>query len=182
MANDKRVLYGAYGSSCDTEMMKSITGNAKLISRSAILQDVELCVQRLDQIPDTVTHKAPIKISPKALMTASWGENSGFETYVIRPAKGKSVLGCIFELTDKEMSLVEEWELVNIGWHKTVDLSAILDDGTRVIVSTQSLSDQASVDRIVDGMNYSHYLNDRNAMLKKANQVRREFLSRGELS
>lgn len=178
MSQNEIILYGAYGANRDPEMLKAITGNAGLVGKPATFKDVELCVQRFDQIPDTVAVTAPVPLSPKSIMVDAWGESSDFETYVIRNAKGGEVTGRVYELTPQERALVAEWEMIEFGWYKEMDMTAMLENGTEVIVNTEGLSDGASVDRVVDGKDYPTYLNDPTDMFKVAEQVRLDFLAR----
>lgn len=178
MSNTETILYGAYGANRDPEMLKAITGNASLVGRLATFKDVELCVQRFDQIPDVVAPTAPVPLSPKAIMVDAWGEEADFETYVIRPVKGGQVAGRVYELTEQERALIAEWEMIEFGWYKELDMTAVLEDGTEITVNTEGLSDDASVDRVVDGMDYPTYLNDPTDMFKVAEQAREDFLAR----
>jgi hypothetical protein len=79
MSKTETILYGAYGANRDPEMLKAITGNTNLVGKVAIFQDVELCIQLFDQIPDVVAPTAPVPLSPKAIMVESWGESSDFK-------------------------------------------------------------------------------------------------------
>jgi hypothetical protein len=178
MSNTETILYGAYGANRDPEMLKAITGNASLVGKLAIFKDVELCVQRFDQIPDVVAPTAPVPLSPKAIMVDSWGESNNFETYVIRSAIGSVVIGRVYELTAQERALIAEWEMIEFGWYKKMDITAVLEDGTEISVNTEGLSDGASVDRVVDGTDYPTYLNDPTNMFKVAKQAREDYLAR----
>lgn len=178
MSNAETTLYGAYGANRDPEMLKAITGNASLVGRMATFKDVELCVQRFDQVPDVIAPTAPVPLSPKAIMVGAWGEEGEFETYAIRPAKDSQVTGRVYELTAQERALIAEWEMIGFGWYKEMDITAVLEDGTEITVNTEGLSDGASVDRVVDGMDYPTYLNDPTHMFKVAEQARLDFLAR----
>lgn len=178
MSNTGTILYGAYGANRDPEMLKAITGNAGLVGRLATFKDVELCVQRFDQIPDVIAPTAPVQLSPKKIMISAWGEESDFETYVIRPAKGGRVAGRVYELTEQERALIAEWEMVEFGWYKGVNMTAILEDGAEITVNAEGLSDGASIDRVIDGMDYPTYLNNPTDMFKAARQTREDFFAR----
>jgi hypothetical protein len=178
MSKTETILYGAYGANRDPEMLKAITGNTNLVGKVAIFQDVELCIQLFDQIPDVVAPTAPVPLSPKAIMVDSWGESSDFETYVIRHAKGSEVAGRVYELTSQERALIAEWEMIEFGWYKEMNMTAVLEDGTSVSVNTEGLSDGASIDRVINGIDYPTYLNDPTVMFKVAEQARDDFLAR----
>ena len=177
MATTETILYGGYGANRDPEMLRAITGNSGLLGRAATFNDVELCVQKFDQIPDVVSTNAPVPKSPKEIMVGSWGEGSSFETYTIRRKDSGTVTGNVFEVTTKERALIAEWEMIEFGWYKRMNVAATLEDGTKITVEAEGLEDGQSFDRVVDGMNYPTYLNDPAVMFKMAESVRQDFLA-----
>jgi hypothetical protein len=179
MNTTETILYGGYGANRDPEMLKAITGNPNLLGRAATFKDVELCVQRFDQIPDALASTAPVPKSPKEIMVGSWGENSDFETYTIRPSEGNAVSGNVFELTSLERALIAEWEMIEFGWYKRMNIIAMLEDGTEITVETEGLGDDQLVDRVIDGIDYPNYLNDSIGMYTMADKVRAEYLALG---
>lgn len=171
------ILYGAYGANRDPKMLEAITGNPNLVGKLAIFQNVELCVQGLAHIPDTVPTTSPVTISPKKIITDEWG-HSNFETYTIRRANGTQVRGRVYELTPQERALVAEWEMIEYGWYQSMDITATLEDGTKLIVNTEGLRDGSLIDRIVDGLEYPTYLNEQSVMLASATQTREDYFMR----
>jgi hypothetical protein len=171
------ILYGAYGANRERGMVRAITGNSHLIGRAATFYDVELCVQNFDQIPDIVSPTAPIPKSPKELIRASWGDGSDFETYTAQYRAGSMIAGNIFRLTLQERALIANWELIEFGWYKRMNVTATLKDGTMVTVETEGLGDGQQIDRVVDGMNYPSYLNNPTRMFEIAARVREDFLA-----
>ena len=175
---ERTILYGGYGANRSDEMLRSITGNQLLTGKPAIFQDVELCIQRFDQIPDTISSVAPVPKSPKSIMIESWGKSSSFETYTIRHMAGGRVAGAVFELSKVERALIAEWEMIEFGWYKRMQLIAVLEDGTKVTVENEGLGDNQDIDRAVDGLDYPTYLNDPTEMFKVADKAREDYLLR----
>jgi hypothetical protein len=92
--------------------------------------------------------------------------------------KGSEVAGRVYELTSQERALIAEWEMIEFGWYKEMNMTAVLEDGTSVSVNTEGLSDGASIDRVINGIDYPTYLNDPTVMFKVAEQARDDFLAR----
>jgi hypothetical protein len=173
-----KILYAGYGANRDLKMMQAITGNSNLVGKEAILRGVELCVQGFDQIPDIILPTAPIPRSPKSIMIGPWGENSDFQTYVIRYSSAGEVACRIFEISPLERALVAEWEMIAFGWFKEMNLKAYLEDGSEIAVTTEGLNDDGLIKRVVDGINYPDYLLDPEQMCNVATKARLDFLAR----
>lgn len=171
------VLYFAYGANSDPRMMEAITGNVNLVGEPAILNDWELGVQRLNQIPDTVFPTAPVPISPRAEIAKHWGED--FETYVIRPAQGKKVHGTLWKLIPEQRELVRDWEMVDFGWYKDAMVKVETPDGL-LEVQTEVLGDGQEIDRVVEGKDYPPFLNDLADFVRIAEKSRKEYFQRME--
>lgn len=174
----KTILYGGYGANRDLSMLQAITGNDRLKPIPAVFHDVELGVQRFDQVSDKLSATAPLPFTPKELIINSWGRESTFETYVIRRKKGSRVNGCVFELTPLERALIAEWEMIEFGWYKRMHLKATLETGEEKEIETEGFDGSEEIDRVVDGLNYPTYLNEKEDMLKAAENVRKEYLKR----
>lgn len=170
-----KVLYFAYGANSHPRMMEAITGNVNLVGKPAVLSDWEIGVQRLSQIPDTASPKAPVPISPRTEIVENWGED--FETYVIRPAQGKEVHGTLWELTPQERELVRDWEMVDFGWYKDAIVKVETTDGL-LDVQTEVLGDGQEIDRVVEGKDYPPFLNDLGDFARIAERSRLEYLKR----
>ncbi|EKD86923.1 MAG: hypothetical protein ACD_37C00100G0003 [uncultured bacterium] len=172
-----KVLYFGYGANSDSRMMEAITGSQNLVGKPAVLKDWELCLQRLDQIPDRVVSSAPVPLSPQKEIRRNWDEN--FLTYVIRPANGKEVHGTMWELTPQERELVRDWEMVDFGWYEDEDVEIVTPEGA-IQVQTEVLGDEQEIDRVVDEAGYPPFPNDLSDFLRIAEQSRREYFQRLE--
>lgn len=171
-----KILYFGYGANRDLEVMRITTGNKQLTGTPAVLKGYSLCVQRLDQIPNTVLDTAPVPISPRALLKETWPDD--FESYTIKPDPEGEVSGMIWELTPEEMDFLMDLEMYDFGWFKGISAEAALKDGTKVIIQTEGLREGQEIDRVVDGLNYETWVHDRELHIKSAIKARREFLER----
>lgn len=155
-----KVLYFGYGANRDARMIAAILGKPveQLVGRPAVLQDYQLGVQGLNQIPDTVMPNAPEPISPRQILKNVWGD--GFESYVIEYRPGSKVSGTIWELTPEERERVRDWELLDYGWYEDCEGKAITADGDEIDVVTERIREDQVLGREVDGMNYETWLAD----------------------
>jgi hypothetical protein len=178
MKSPETVLYAGYGANRDPEMIEAITGNVPKSLGAVVLDDFELCVQRLDQTPDTVFEGAPSPISIREILTRSWGESYGFETYTIRPKIGSMVDAMLFEITSDDRALIANWEMIEFGWYGSMRVAARQGNGTIVLAETEGLREGQAIDRVVNGLGYDTYLNERTNMFIIAEQARLEYLER----
>ena len=177
----KNVLYFGYWANSRLEMMAAITGNDNLKGIPATLPSYELCVQRLDQIPDTIFPGAPIEISPRRIIASEWLET--FRSYTIRQSTSgdKAVAGMIWELTPLERDLVCDWELIDFGWYQDIEAVAVTEYGEDILVVTEGLRPGQEIDKVVDGLTYPPFLNSLEDFARIAEKARREFFERMEL-
>lgn len=180
MSTSETLLYAGYGANRDLEMMKAIVGDTPTVVGGVAIQDVELCVQRQDQITNEVSDTAPATLSPKMVIDGAWGKKSGFETYAIRPHEGSSVSATLFELTHPQRDLVAEWELVEFGWYNQMPVMVVLEDGSQVQAITEGFVQGQDIDRVVDGQIYETFLADQNAMYEAAEKARVDYLEQLE--
>lgn len=146
-------------------MISAILGKpaSNLMGTPAVLQDYELAVQRLDQVPSPAQER----------LQRSWDKN--FESYVIRPRLGGQVLGTIWELTTEERDRIRHWELIDFGWYEDCKAKAITTSGKKITVISERLGPGQSIDRTVDGLNYPTWLNEVEKFETIANQDRKEY-------
>lgn len=174
---ENKVLYFGYGANSQREMMEAITGNKNLVGKPGILRGFKLCVQRMDQIPDSVFPNSPAPVSPKQIIKENWPDS--FETYMIKPADvTDEVMGTIWELTPQERELVRDWELVDFGWYKDMKGRAETLDGQTVNVQTEGFREGQEVDREIDGEDYKPFLNPLTDFQRVAEKSRKEYLER----
>ncbi len=173
-----KVLYFGYGANRDARMIAAILGKPaeQLVGRPAVLQDYQLGVQTLEQIPDTVMPNAPEPKSPRQILRNVWGE--GFESYVIEYHPGCKVSGTVWELTPEERERVRDWELFDYGWYEDCEGKAISEDGSEIDVITEKTRNDQVLDREVDGMDYETWLADPVKFEYIAKRVRQEYDTR----
>lgn len=177
MSINSKVLYFGYGANSQREMMEAITGNKNLVGRQGFLKGFILCVQRLDQIPNTVFPGSPVPVSPRTNLEDSWPAN--FESYIIKAgSRENKVAGTIWELTPQERELVRDWELVDFGWYVDIKATATMQNGQEISVETEGLRDNQEVDRTVEGQNYRPFLMPSEDFLRIAEKSRKEYSER----
>lgn len=174
----ENVKYFGYGANRDPKMIAAILGMAEADVKGtpAFLEGYDMAVQRLDQVPDSVSPTAPANISPRDLLMESWGED--FLSYVIMPNPEGRVSGVIWELTSDERERMRDWELVDFGWYEDCEGTARTANGQVILVMSQRLGIQQSVDHIVDGLNYETWLDSPAKFIEVAEKARREYDSR----
>jgi len=144
---EQKVLYFGYGANREPRMMAAITGDQNLKGTPAVLEGYTLCIQRLDQVPE----------SPRQILRHS-GQPETFESYVaIRDKKGK-IFGTVWELTPQQRELVRRWELVG-DWQKEGKGKATLKNGKKNDVVTEVLGEGQKIDREVRTESYNPWLN-----------------------
>src|SRR4030042_6376236 len=133
----EKVSYFGYGANRDLKMMEWITGNSNLKGKSAVLKGYALCVQRLDQIPNTIASTAPAPYSAREIVAANW--QSTFSSYTIKEDPESEVHGTVWELSPQDRELVRDWELVDFGWYIDLTVKVITEAGQEVKVQTEGL-------------------------------------------
>jgi len=170
------ILYFGYGANRDPKMMEWITGNPNLKGKPGVLKGFKLCVQRLDQIPDTVAEAVPVQVSPRKILSNNWPKT--FTSYIIKEDSQSKVHGIVWELTLQERELVRDWELIDFGWYKDIETKVTTEDGLEVSVQTEGLRDGQPIDREVNGKDYETFLNPPEDFEKVATKSRQEFLEK----
>ena len=174
----ENVMYFGYGTNSDPKMIAAILGKTEtdLKGTPAILEGFNLAIQRLDQVPDSVSPTAPANISPRDLLKENWGVD--FLSYVIMPNTEGWVSGVIWELTPDERERVRDWELVDSGWYEDCEGTVRTAAGQEIPIITEMLGGGQSVDHIVDGLNYETWLDSPAKFIKVAEKARREYDNR----
>ena len=178
MQTAETVLYAGYGANRDLAMMEAIIGTRPEVLGSVVILDVELCVQRFDQIPPGSIATAPVPQSPRQIVARAWGEEGNFETYTIRRKEGASVQATLFRLSALERELVAEWELVEFGWYDRMTVEVETEDGTKLRAETEGIGTGQEVAAVVDGRRYETFLMDPKTMFQTAEKARLEYMHR----
>ncbi len=166
--NKQLIKYFGYGSNKDFEMMAHMVGNQNLKGEPGILQNYELCIQKLNQIRD----KSPV--SPRKIIRDGFGDN--FELFVARVKPGAEIYGTIWDLTPLEIELVKYWEMVELGMQEEVNAMAVDSEGNNISVETQAVIDPPPlIDRVVTDHDYEPYIVLKEKMLSVADHVREVY-------
>jgi len=176
MDNNKATIkFFGFGTNRDLEMMQHMIGREDIKGEHGRLMGYELTIQRADQFRTEIPATSPNpKMSPRDLIISNWG--SKFEMFTSRPNPTGVIYGTIWDITPEELELVRGWEIVDFGCQEDAYGTAITDDGRSVKVITQSFLKPAEIDRVITGDDYKTYIWDKEVMLKKADQVRLDYL------
>ena len=176
MDNTKKttINYFGFGTNCDLEMMQHMIGRDKIEGEPGRLMGYELCIQRADQFRTEIPDTSPVDISPRDLIMKGWGPK--FEMFVSRPNPDGVIYGTIWKITPEELEYVREWEIVDYGAQEDAYGMAVNSKGEIVEVITQSFLKPAEIDRVITGDDYEDYIWDKEAMLKKADELREQYI------
>lgn len=178
MGNSRRniIKYFGFGTNRDMEMMAHMIDRENLVGEPGRLFGYELCIQKAKQFRDIIPENSPLDISPRTIIMNTWGPD--FEMYVSRPNPDGVIYGTIWDITSEEFELVREWELVDYGAQEDVKGLAINYKGETIEVITQSFLKPPipEIDRVVTGDDYEPYIAPKEAMLKRADEVRLVYL------
>ncbi len=169
------INYFGFGTNRDPEMMEHMIGRKSIKGEHAKLIGYEITIQKASQFRNEIplTSPNPTK-SAKDLILSGWGTE--FEMFTSRPNPKGVAYGTIWYITPEELELVENWELVDFGCQERAYGNAITDDGRSIEVVTESFLKPAEIDRVIEGDDYNPYIWDKEAMLKRADDVRLEYL------
>lgn len=118
------MLYFGYGATADAEIMAAIIGHSPELIGKAVLRGFELHVQTMDEII--------LPPATKQLLLDTWGKD--FRSYGLRQAEsGTSVEGVIYNIDDKDLVYLDDWEMVARGWFMNIKAEAILKDNEKKI-------------------------------------------------
>jgi hypothetical protein len=171
------VRYFGYGTNRDRDMMVAMIGRESLAGRPGRLRNYQLCIQTLNEIPEVVAETAPAPLSPRAIVEQALG--SSFELYIVRPKSSEVTYGTIWDITQDELALVYEWELLDFGMQDEIRAVAIDLEGEAIHIHTHGLlTPDVRVDRVVAGGDYSDYLIKKEDIIGISNRVRLEYLER----
>jgi hypothetical protein len=170
-AADFKIFYAAYGANREPEMLRHVIGaDAKILENNCWIQDYELCIQTYNEIPEIRFNGS--EYQPKTNLDKSWrGKTRDFQTYIIRPKMGARVAVRLYEITGLQHELIRNWE----NWFKPILVEVRTPDGRTIVAKTESLWEDQSASRAVDGENYASYLLDPTDMWRVADAARAEF-------
>ena len=105
------------------EGIRALLGRRKLVYEDAVLQDYELCVQKVEQVSDSVSPSSPINVSPRKLLEKTYSPD--YELYTIRPHTGGTVPGILWYISPEEYEVWREIELIDYGLSEDITAKAI---------------------------------------------------------
>lgn len=174
--NDNVIKYFSCVTNANIEMMAAIFGRKNLLWENATLQGYELCVQTIDEISNEVPATSPLGISPREIIKKCFGPK--FDLYIFRPNPNSTLRGKIWYVSPEEYEYLREWEMIEYGMQNDLEGVAINDLGDPITVTIQGLSKSTDkVSKVVD-INHGTFIAPKQAMLKNARRVRKEYIER----
>jgi hypothetical protein len=177
MANDKAtVKYFGFGTNKDLAMMQHMIGRQDIKGLPGRLIGYEICVQKAKRFRTIIPPASPINVTPRDLISRAWYPD--FPMFVSRPNPLAIAYGTIWWITTAELELVRYWEVVDYGVQDDAYGWALDDDGELHQIITQSYvrPEPIDIDYAIKGKDYEPYIEDRQAMLDKADFLRDEYL------
>lgn len=170
------IHFFGFGTNRDHAMMAHMVGRQDISGKPGRITGYELGIILAKNFRTEVPKTSPITLSPRDLIVNSFGPD--FEMYVSRPHPDGVIYGTIWDITPDEMKLVEEWEMVEYGAQENVTTTATTEGGEIVEVITQSFMRPPvpKFERVVTGSDYEPYIAPKAAMLKRADEVRLQYL------
>ncbi len=147
--NNKSELFFGFGADSESEMIEAIIGRKPDIVGAATLENYQLCVQSLEDIPTSGDN-------PREILRKAWGDD--FVSYTIRQHKGVSVHGTLFRIRCRERMMLDIWELVREGWQDSVVVKVKLSNGKTVRAHTQRLPRGHNHGYTSQGISYKPWL------------------------
>jgi hypothetical protein len=157
------------------EMMKSMVGRDRIKGEWGILPGIELAIQKLHQIRDTVPPHSPDGRSSQQIIRDGFGDS--FDLYLNVPNPRGSSRAMIWYLTQQEFDLAHKWELIEEGMQEDLKGLAITEDGEFRSVTVNGLQRPPFVvDHVVYRDAYVPYIAPVDQMHKIADESREKFL------
>jgi hypothetical protein len=178
MAN-KVIKFFSYVVKEDITGIQALLGRKKLLYEDAVLQDFELCVQKVKQVSDILPKNSPINISPRKLLLKTYKPD--YELYCIRSCAKATVLGKIWYISQEEYAYWREYELIEYGLSEDIVAKVITENGDIVTVMTYGLIKNAkNISKIIDADYIRENISTKKKLQHKRN-IRLEYLSRKRL-
>jgi hypothetical protein len=171
---DGMIAYFGFGTNKDKDMMAHMIGRSEIEGEPGKLLGYDVCIQKAHQFRTEIPKTSPIDISPRDIIINSWGPD--FEMFVSRPNPKGETYGTIWYITSDELELVREWEIVDYGAQEDAYGVAVNPKGQEIEVITQSFLKPTEIDRVVVGADYEPYIWSKDAMLKRADEIREQYL------
>ena len=172
-----KILFFGCGTHREAAMMSYLLGRAESEFKGvpATIRGYSLCIQRLDQTPDTIFVNEHGSFSVQSLLRRNWDDS--FRNYIIKADPEGSVAGIIWELDYLDFEIIKYWEIVDYGWYEECDVVAHTDDGQQISVRSVRLRKGHQIDSIVDSISYDPWLQSQEQYKIAATKSRQDFLS-----
>ena len=158
------------------EGIRALLGRRKLVYEDAVLQGYELCVQRVEQVSDSVPLSSPLNVSPRKLLEKTYSPD--YELYTIRPHTGVTVSGIIWYISPEEYEVWREIELIDYGLSEDITAKAITENGDVITVKTYGLIKNAvNISKVIDSSYIRENIPTRKKLQHKR-QIRLDYLER----
>lgn len=160
----------------NVEGIRALLGRRKLLYEEAEIEGYELCIQRVDQVLDKVPQSSPINISPRTLLLKTYSPE--YELYTIRPCIGSSVPGKIWYISPEEYAIWREYELIDYGLQRDINVQAVTDSGDTInVLSYAALPEVADMLQAIDPGYIRESIPTRKKLQHKR-QIRLDYISR----
>ncbi|MCL2869484.1 gamma-glutamylcyclotransferase [Candidatus Saccharibacteria bacterium] len=178
MSDKKAIIkYFGFGTNKDLAMMQHIVGRDGIKGVPGRLIGYEICIQKAKHMRTLIPPTSPAPKTPRELITNNW--YADFPMFVSRPNPLGIAYGTIWYLTPDELDLVRNWEAVDFGVQDDAYGWALDDNGELHQIITQSFvrPEPVEIDQVIEGSDYEPYIEDKQAMLDKADLLRKEYLA-----
>lgn len=144
----KRKRYGylfGYGSDTNGDILKVLSHRRPEYLGDAILHGYEQRIQYLDEVTNPKVHD---------ILQRNWGND--FRSYVIVKNDGVSVRGRLFKIRIDDRHVLDQWELVDLGWCQKIFVDVTLFNGKTYTAETQALAPGQTARGIVADKGATH--------------------------
>ncbi len=153
-----------YGADQEIDMIRAITGHKPKIIGTAVLHDYELRIQDLTEV-------STAGANVQQMLRDNWGDT--FKSYVIVPKPGVHINGTLFKLSIIDRHLVDEWELVQLGWYERIFVTVeLIKTGKKYRAETQVLNPNQTA-KTVAKPGYRSWLMPKRKFLEIAKKYRK---------
>lgn len=178
---DRPGYYFGYGLEAEPEVVEAILGHPVVAELGVHVVEHTLNVQDLDQVPQLQTEELGGQ-SAQQIIANTWGSQTEvpFSSYGLRHTGNRSdvVEGTLYELGMYDALALAHWDIAgpSLGeaawrfWNHGLKLS---DDRQ---VMTLNIGHDQQVDRVVDGLGYERFLNDKATTLAIIKETMAPFL------
>lgn len=146
-----------------SEFIEALTGEPLRDTQPATLNDYDLVMQKLEDIPDPA----------RTILAGAWGNS--FESYNLTPGTG-NIKGVRCRLTQDQWSRIQDWEFVNEGWYEFATVSVTNNvTGYDEIVEALVMQGKQPYSRVVEEGDHEMYVMPKESLLEIARKTRQLY-------